>query len=88
LVIEIQGLQGAGAGGAIRASGNIVIPGDKFLDGDKGAYDPALPLSKELQLYSWPTSYKPRILVFDGRTNQRKFLASYETAITSAPGDA
>jgi hypothetical protein len=87
-VREIRGLQGAGARGAIRAGGNIVIPGDKFLDEDKGAYDPASPLSKELQLYSWTSGYKPHIPVFDGRTNQRKFLASYETAITSARGDA
>jgi hypothetical protein len=28
------------------------------------------------------------ILVFNGKTNPRKFLASYETAITSAGGDA
>ena len=31
--------------------------------------------------------YKPRILIFDGKTNPRRFLASYETAITSTEGD-
>ena len=51
LVREIQGPQGAGAGGAIRAGGNIVISGDNLLDEDEGAYDPASHLSRELQLY-------------------------------------
>ena len=88
---EIQGLQGAGAGagaGAIRASENIVIPDDKLQEEDESAYDPTSPLSKELQLYPWPASYKPRIPLFDEKTNPRKFLASYETMVTSAGGDA
>ena len=37
LVREIQGPQGAGAGGAIRASGNIVIPDDNLLEEDENA---------------------------------------------------
>jgi hypothetical protein len=86
LVRKIQGLQGAGKGGAIRADGNIVIPRDNLLEEGESAYDPTSPLSKELQLYPWPTGYKPRISVFDGKTNPRKFLASYETAVTSAGG--
>ena len=39
-------------------------------------------------MYLWPASYKPRIPVFDGKSNPRKFLTSYETSITSARGDA
>jgi hypothetical protein len=31
--------------------------------------------------------YKPRILVFDGKTDLRKFLVSYETTVTSVGGD-
>ena len=48
LVREIQGLQGAGAGGAIRAGENIVILGDNLPEEDKSAYDPTSPLSKGL----------------------------------------
>ena len=48
LVREIQGPQGAGAGGAIRAGGNIIIPDDNILEEDGSAYDPTSPLSKEL----------------------------------------
>ena len=51
-------------------------------------YDPTSPLSKELQLYPWPAGYKPRIPIFDAKTNPTKFLASYEIAIVSAGGDA
>jgi len=45
-------------------------------------------LSKELQLYPWLAGYRPRITVFNGKSNPRKFLVSYETAVTSAGGDA
>ena len=72
----------------MRAGGNIVIPDDNLPEVDKNTYDLTLPLSKELQLYPWPTGYKPRIPVFDRKSNPRKFLASYETAVTSAGGDA
>ena len=37
LTREIQGPQGAGAGGAIRAGGNIVIPDDNLLEEDENA---------------------------------------------------
>jgi hypothetical protein len=47
-VREIQGLQGAGAGGVIRAGGSIVILGDNPLEEDESAYDPTSSLSKEL----------------------------------------
>ena len=64
------------------------MPGDNLVEEDEGPYDPTSPLSKELQLYPWPAGYKPRIPVFGGKTNPRKFLASYETVVTSAGGDA
>ena len=66
----------------------MVIPGGNLCDEGEGTYDPTSPLSKELQLYPWPASYKPRIPIFDGKTIPRKFLASYETVIVSAGGDA
>ena len=83
---EIQGLQGAGAGGAIRTGENIIIPDDNLPEVDESAYHPTSPSSKELQLYLWPASYKPRIPVFDEKSNPRKFLMSYEIAVTSAGG--
>jgi hypothetical protein len=56
------------------------------LDGDPYLYDSNSPLSKELQQHPWPIGYKPRILAFDGKTNPRKFIASYETTISLAGG--
>jgi len=88
LAREIQGLQGAGAGGVICAGENIVIPDDNLSKVDESAYDPTSPLSKELQLYPWLAGYKPRISVFNEKSNPRKFLASYETTVTSVGGDA
>ena len=72
----------------MRAGGNIVIPDDNLPEVDKNAYDLTSPLSKELQLYPWLAGYRPRITVFNGKSNPRKFLVSYETVVTSAGGDA
>ena len=54
---------------------------------DAEAYDLTSPLSKELQQYPWPLGYKPRIPAFDGKTNPKEFLASYETVVVSTGGD-
>lgn len=45
------------------------------------------PLSQELQQHPWSSNYKPRIPPYDGQSNPKKFLASYETAVISAGGD-
>lgn len=71
---EIQGLQGARAGEAIRASENIVISGDNLPKEDESTYDPTSPLSKELQLYPWPIDYKPRILFLTERQTRESSL--------------
>ena len=52
----------------------MIIPDTILLDEDEEAFDATSPLSKELQLQSWPLSYKLRILVFNGKTNPRKFI--------------
>ena len=78
----------AASAGAERGGGNKIIPDTILLDEDEEAYDSTSPLSKELQLHSWLLRYKPGILVFNGKINPRKFIAGYETAMTSAGGDA
>ena len=86
---EIQGLHRAAAGrGSGWVGGNKIILDAILLDEDEDAYDSTSPLSKVLQLHPWPLGYKPRILVFNGKANPRKFISGYETAITSAGGDA
>lgn len=50
-------------------------------------YDPTSLLSKELQQHPWPQNYRPRIPPFDGKSNPRKFIASYEIVVISAEGD-
>ena len=45
-------------------------------------------MARELQLHPWTIGYKLRILAFDGKANPRKFIASYETAVSLAGGDA
>ena len=65
----------------------MIIPDAILIDKEEEAFYATSPLSKELQLHPWPLVYKPCILFFNGKTNLRKFIASYETAIASA-GDA
>jgi hypothetical protein len=62
------------------------MPDIDLLDKNMEAFNPTSPLLKELQQHPWPQNYKPRIPPFGGKTNPRKFIASYETAVCSAGG--
>jgi len=85
LVREIQDLHRAAAAGGV-GQGKNIIPDTILLDEE--AFDATSSLSKELHLHPWPLSYKPHILVFKGKTNQRKFITGYETTVASVGGDA
>ena len=88
MVTEIQRLQRVGAAGIVQPGENMVIPKAPKQEGDPKLYDSNSPLARELQLLPWPIGYKPRIPAFDGKANPRKFIASYETAVSLAGGDA
>jgi hypothetical protein len=46
--------------------------------------DEASPLTPELQAAPWPPMYKPLILpMYDGLSNPKQFLVSYEATISS-----
>jgi hypothetical protein len=48
------------------------------------AFDDASPLSAELQATLWPPSYKPpQLLMYDGYSDPKQFLMSYEATISS-----
>jgi len=51
------------------------------------AIDTTSSLSAYLQLYPWPSNYKPRLSAFDGKSNPKKFIASFEAAVHSVGGD-
>jgi hypothetical protein len=52
------------------------------------AFDDASPLAAELQATPWPPSYKPPPLpMYDGHSNPKQFLMSYEVAISSYDGN-
>jgi hypothetical protein len=51
------------------------------------AFDDASPLSLELQATSWPPSYKPpQLPMYDGHSDPKQFLMSYEATISSYGG--
>jgi hypothetical protein len=52
------------------------------------AFDNASPLSAELQATPWPSSYKPpQLPMYDGHSNPKQFLMSYEATISSYGGN-
>jgi hypothetical protein len=52
------------------------------------AFDDASPLAAELQATSWPPSYKPpQLPMYDGHSDPKQFLMSYEATISSYGGN-
>jgi hypothetical protein len=52
------------------------------------AFDDASPLSTELQATTWPPSYKPpQLPMYDGHSDPKQFLMSYEATISSYGGN-
>jgi hypothetical protein len=52
------------------------------------AFDDASPLAAELQATPWPPSYRPpQLPMYDGHSDPRQFLMSYETTISSYGGN-
>jgi hypothetical protein len=52
------------------------------------AFDDASPLSAELQATPWPSSYKPpQLPMYDGHSDPKQFLMSYEATISSYGGN-
>jgi hypothetical protein len=59
---------------------------DDFHHG-KFTFDDASPLAAELQATLWPPSYKPpQLPMYDGHSNPKQFLMSYEATISSYGG--
>jgi hypothetical protein len=52
-------------------------------------FDDASPLAAELQAIPWPQSYKPpQLPMYDGHSDPKQFLMSYEATISSYEGNA
>jgi hypothetical protein len=52
-------------------------------------FDDASPLAAELHAISWPQSYKPpQLPMYDGHSDPKQFLMSYEATISSYRGNA
>jgi hypothetical protein len=52
------------------------------------AFDDASPLAAELQATSWLSSYKPpQLPMYDGHSDPKQFLMSYEATISSYGGN-
>jgi hypothetical protein len=56
---------------------------------DTFTFDDASPLAAELQAIPWPQSYKPpQLPMYDGHSDPKQFLMSYEATISSYKGNA
>jgi hypothetical protein len=55
---------------------------------DTFTFDDASPLAAELQATPWPPSYKPpQLPMYDGHSDPKQFLMSYEATISSYGGN-
>jgi hypothetical protein len=55
---------------------------------DTFTFDDASPLAAELQAIPWPQSYKPpQLPIYDGHSDPKQFLMSYEATISSYGGN-
>jgi hypothetical protein len=55
---------------------------------DTFTFDDASPLAAELQATPWPSSYKPpQLPMYDGHSDPKQFLMSYEATISSYGGN-
>lgn len=81
LLREIELLQ-AGS----RVKDDVVILGANVAGYE--AIDMTSSLSAKIQRHPWPSSYKPRLPAFDGKSNPKKFIASYEAAVHSVGGNS
>jgi hypothetical protein len=60
---------------------------DDFYNGSF-TFDDASPLAAELQAIPWPQSYKPpQLPIYDGHSDPKQFLTSYEATISSYEGN-
>jgi hypothetical protein len=56
---------------------------------DTFTFDDASPLAAKLQAIPWPPSYKPpQLPMYDGHSDPKQFLMSYEATISSYGGNA
>jgi hypothetical protein len=56
---------------------------------DTFTFDDASPLAAELQAIPWPQSYKPpQLPMYNGHSDPKQFLMSYEATISSYGGNA
>jgi hypothetical protein len=56
---------------------------------DTFTFDDASPLAAKLQAIPWPQSYKPpQLPMYDGHSDPKQFLMSYEATISSYGGNA
>jgi hypothetical protein len=56
---------------------------------DTFTFDDVSPLAAELQDIPWPSSYKPpQLPMYDGHSDPKQFLMSYEATISSYEGNA
>ena len=60
---------------------------DEFCHGNF-SFDDTSPLAVELQVTPWPPSYKPpQLPMYDGHSDPKQFLMSYEATISSYGGN-
>jgi hypothetical protein len=82
-------IEGLNTGSFIKKAYSTKTDGMIIFNHDAFTFDDASPLAAELQAIPWPQSYKPpQLPMYDGNSDLKQFLMSYEATISSYGGNA
>jgi hypothetical protein len=85
--LKMTKTEGSNTGSFAKKIHSMMMNGTDFHHGNF-AFDDASPLAAELQATPWPPSYKPpQLLMYDGHSDPKQFLMSYEATISSYGGN-
>jgi hypothetical protein len=86
--LKMSKSEGPNIGSFIKKASSMRMNGMRISIIEIFAFDDASPLSAELQATPWPPSYKPpQLPMYDGHSDPKQFLMSYEATISSYGGN-
>jgi hypothetical protein len=88
ILLKMTKTEGPNTGSFVKRAYSTKMDG-MMIYHDTFTFDDASPLAAELQAIPWPQSYKPpQLPMYDGHSDPKQFLMSYEATISSYGGNA
>jgi hypothetical protein len=88
ILLKMNKIEGPNTGSFVKKAYSTRMDGMMILIMIPLPFDDASPLAAELQAIPWPPSYKPpQLPMYDGHSDPKQFLMSYEATISSYGGN-